>query len=437
VYTEEQNRMSQEQNVSSEPQGVGICGAGERGVYVLGRRMEESFQENGLEVRGIFDRNGRRAMESREYLAGIRSRPIESITVHQTLESMLADPAISVVLITSYTAAHRSQTEAALAAGKLVYLDKPISASLEDALAIQEAERRSGRPIIMGFTRRYEPSWRTARRLVDEGVIGEVQMILLRSIIPYARYLQRWHRFTELSGGAFNDKCSHHFDVFRWFAGGEAVRVQATGGRSGVFAPDPSAPRRCRDCHRECPFRALPSATQSELGIVHRLDKDFQTVSSDRWNQGSWLEPEDEEDVIDACVYDPESEMWDHVVSTVTFSSGVVATLFWNMFGPPSDDQETLEVVGSTGKITLERSTGTVVLTREYGAVRDVITPDRSLESSHFGADLQLVRDIAAMARIPHPPATVSDGVESLRLVEASRRSVRTGGSPISVSEVR
>jgi len=110
--------MSQETNAPPEPQGVGICGAGERGVYVLGRRMEESFRENGLEIRGIFDRNSRRASESREYLAGIRSRPVESITVHPTLESMLADPSIAVVLITSYTAAHRAQTEAALAAGK-------------------------------------------------------------------------------------------------------------------------------------------------------------------------------------------------------------------------------------------------------------------------------------------------------------------------------
>ena len=429
--------MSQEDTARPAPVGVGICGAGERGVYVLGRRMEESFSENGLEVRAIFDRNPQRARESRNYLASIRGRKVEAITVYDSLEAMLADSGITTVLVTSYTAAHRAQTEAALAAGKLVYLDKPISTTLEDATAILEAERRSGKPIIMGFTRRYEPSWRTAKDLVEQGAIGDVQMLLLRSVIPYARYLQRWHRLTELSGGAFNDKCSHHFDVFRWFAQGEPVRVQATGGRSGVFAPDPDAPKRCRDCDRDCPFRALPSGTQSEIGVVHRLDKDFQTVSSDRWNQQSWLDPENQEDVIDACVYDPENDMWDHMVSTVTFSSGVVATLFWNMFGPPTDDQETLEVIGASGKITLERSTGTVVLTNEYGAKREVFTPNDSLGSSHFGADLQLVRDIAAMAHTPHPPASVADGVESLRLIEMSRRSAQDGGRPISLQEVR
>lgn len=416
--------------------GVGVCGAGERGVYVLGRRIEESAGEVGLEIRGIFDRNLHRAKESREYLAGVRGRDSSEITVHETLEQMLADPKIEIVLVTSYTAAHREQTESALHAGKLVYLDKPISATFDDAMAISRAERESGRSIIMGFTRRYEPAWRTAFELVESGAIGELQMILLRSVIPYARYLQRWHRFTELSGGAFNDKCSHHFDVFRWFTGSDAVAVQATGGRSSVFAADPTAPKRCRDCDRECPFRALPSDTVQEIGLVHRLDKDFQTVSGARWEQESWKHPGSEEDVIDACVFDPENEMWDHMVSTVTFDSGVKATLFWSIFGTPADDQETLELVGSSGKVFLERSTGTVTLTNQYGANREVFEPDRSLESSHFGADLQLVRDIAAMVDHPHPPASVQDGVESLRLVEASRRSARSGGNTIKVSEV-
>ncbi|HKK49329.1 MAG TPA: Gfo/Idh/MocA family oxidoreductase [Alkalispirochaeta sp.] len=421
---------------SVTPRGVGICGAGERGVYVLGRRMEESVGEVGLEVRGIYDRNPHRAEESREYLAGIRERDTTEITVHTTLGEMLADPSIEIVLVTSYTAAHREQTQAALGAGKLVYLDKPISATFDDAMAISRAERESGSSIIMGFTRRYEPAWRTAFDLVESGAIGDLQMILLRSIIPYARYLQRWHRFTELSGGAFNDKCSHHFDVFRWFVGSEPVAVQATGGRSSVFAPDPTAPKRCRDCDRDCPFRALPSDTVQEIGLVHRLDKDFQTVSGDRWEQESWNRPDSEEDVIDACVFDPENEMWDHMVSTVTFDSGVKATLFWSIFGTPADDQETLELVGSSGKVFLERSTGTVTLVNQYGANREVIEPDRTLESSHFGADLQLVRDIAAMADHPHPPATVHDGVESLRLVEATRRSALSGGSTVQISEV-
>lgn len=422
--------------MNSTPLGVGIVGAGERGTYVLGRRIEETTAENGLQIVGVFDRNTERAHESARYLESIASRSAGAIAVHGSLDSLLDDPQIGIVLITSYTAEHRRQSIAALERGKRVYLDKPISATLEDALAIRDAERRSGSPMIMGFTRRYEPAWRVARDRLHSGEIGAPQMILLRSFIPYARYLQRWHRFEELSGGAFNDKCSHHMDVLRWFTNSEVTSVTTIGGRSGVFAPDPSAPRYCRECDRDCPFRALPSRTRNGIGIVHRLDKDFQTVSETRWSQGSWVHPAAESDVIDACVFSPESTMWDHAVSTLTFASGVVATLVWNIYGPPTDDQETLEIVGASGRILLERGTGRVEVISGYGARREVIEPGRALESSHFGADLQLVRDIAAMARGEAPPAAVSDGVEALRMIEASRRSAAAGGAPIAMEEI-
>ena len=416
--------------------GIGIIGAGERGVYVIGTRIEESFADNGLYVHGIFDVNAARAAEGRDYLAGIRGRKPESIVLFRDLDSLLADDAITTVVITSYTSAHRDQALAALEAGKNVYLDKPIAATVQDALDIRRAERESGMPMMMGFTRRYEPAWRTARQQVESGAIGPVQMILLRSIIPYARYLQRWHRFGDLSGGALNDKCSHHFDVFRWFTSSEAVRVQATAGRSAAFAPDPDAPARCRLCDRECPYRVLPSDTVSGTGIVHRLDKDYQTVGATRWQQESWLNPASDSDIIDACVYHPDTDIWDYAVSTVTFASGAVATLFWNIFGPPADDQETLEIIGTSGRIVLERASGQVRVISGYGSSNETLYPDERLAGSHFGADAQLIRDISGLGGVGEPPASVSDGVEALRLVEATRRSASEGGRPVRMEEI-
>ncbi len=443
--------------------GVGVVGAGERGVYVLGSRIEEMNEETGMYVRGIYDRNGARAREAHDYLCKRRSRKadgsratgatettsetaagdvdahedqIPEIVVYESLDDLLNDEKIEIVLITSYTSAHREQALRAVDVGKRVYLDKPIAANLDDALEIRRAEKSSGVPMMMGFTRRYEPAWRIAFDQVSSGAIGEVQMILLRSIIPYARYLQRWHRFEDLSGGALNDKCSHHFDVFRWFTGSEPVRVQATAGRSATFTPDPTAPSRCRYCDRVCPFRVLPSETVNEIGIAHRMDRDYQTVDQQRWKQPSWTDPEDDLDVIDACVFRPETTIWDYAVSTVTFESGAVATLFWNIFGPPADDQETLEVVGTSGRLVLERAGGNVRVISQYGAREEVLSAESELDSSHFGADLQLIRDIAELGSGGHPPARISDGVEALRLVEATRISANTGGRAVSMSEI-
>ena len=68
---------------------------------------------------------------------------------------------------------------------KKVYLDKPISVTLDDAHAITEAETKMGNRLLMGFTRRYE-AWIKMKELLDGGAVGSLQMILLRSIIPYS-----------------------------------------------------------------------------------------------------------------------------------------------------------------------------------------------------------------------------------------------------------
>jgi predicted dehydrogenase len=61
-----------------------------------------------------------------------------------------------------------------------------MATSEDDARAMLDAEAASGRSIIMGFTRRYEHSWRTLVGLLRDGRIGTLQTVLLRSVIPYA-----------------------------------------------------------------------------------------------------------------------------------------------------------------------------------------------------------------------------------------------------------
>jgi len=166
------------------------------------------------------------------------------------------------------------------------------------------------------------------------------------------------------------------------------------------------------------------------------MDKDFQTVSADRWSQPSWTAPATPADVIDACVYSPDSEIWDYAVSTVTFASGVVATLFWNVFGPAADDQETLELVGTSGRIVLERGSGSVRVVSQYGGREETIQATGGLDSSHFGADLQLIQDIARLPAHATPPAGVREGLEALRLVEATRRSASEDGRTVEMKEI-
>ena len=405
--------------------GVCIIGAGERGVYYIGTRMAEIAAETGFRIVNVHDTVPDRARYAADHLnAAYAARGIEhTVTVVHDLEGAIADPAVDLVLVTTHTDAHRLPVELAAGAGKRVYLDKPISVTLDDAEAILRAEAASN-PVMMGFTRRYERPWIEAVGLAHSGRIGAPQMILLRSVIPYTRYLQLWHRNQAKSGGAINDKCSHHFDVLNWIAGSRPVSVSAIGGRSGIFKPDPEAPRRCSECDRDCPYRRH-----------HTLVDRFEGVG--RVANESWLFANRIEDRNDNCVYLPGADIDDHAIVSVAYENGMTACLFFTIFGPWAQDQETLEIVGSSGRLRMERHSGTIDVVSAHGHKTETIAfadPDRA--STHFGADLELVRTMRGFMGGEAPPVGCRDGLNSLRMVHAALWSLRQGGQPVDPAQV-
>lgn len=391
--------------------GVGIIGLGDRGCFVLGARLRELREETGLEIVALCDHNPQRIADAQAFLG-----PEQRFHTFTDYHELISDPAVELVLITTHTYAHREPAIAALEAGKRVYLDKPISVEPEDAFAIRAAEEATGNSLIMGFTRRYESSWVRAAQLLREGAIGDLQMMQIRSLIPYTRYLQMWHRERRYSGGALNDKSSHHLDVFNWLAGDRCESVVAMGGRSGIFAPDPTAPPYCAVCDRDCPYRRQAGASWNKEGS--------QVLDYPSWQSAGGVL-----DRADTCVFLPGSDIEDHVAATYHYRNGVTASLFWAIFGPPAEDQETLELLGSSGRLVLTRSTGMIDLYSDYGRSHEQLDargPD--FDSSHYGADLELVRALRRFVDGAAPPVGSLAGIESLRMIGATQASLDAGG---------
>nr|5YA8_A Chain A, Scyllo-inositol dehydrogenase with L-glucose dehydrogenase activity [Paracoccus laeviglucosivorans]5YA8_B Chain B, Scyllo-inositol dehydrogenase with L-glucose dehydrogenase activity [Paracoccus laeviglucosivorans]5YA8_C Chain C, Scyllo-inositol dehydrogenase with L-glucose dehydrogenase activity [Paracoccus laeviglucosivorans]5YA8_D Chain D, Scyllo-inositol dehydrogenase with L-glucose dehydrogenase activity [Paracoccus laeviglucosivorans]5YAB_A Chain A, Scyllo-inositol dehydrogena len=84
----------------------------------------------------------------------------------------VSDPAVDVVSITTPNGLHREMAEAALAAGKHVWLEKPMALSVEDAQAMEAAARASDRRTIIGYNYTRSPAFRAAVDLIAEGAIG-------------------------------------------------------------------------------------------------------------------------------------------------------------------------------------------------------------------------------------------------------------------------
>jgi predicted dehydrogenase len=139
----------------------------------------------------------------------------------------------------------------------------------------------------------------------------------------------------------------------------------------------------------------------------------------------------------DICVWLPGADINDHGVVNIVYTGGVKAAVFWSLFGPDSDDQETIEIVGEKGKIFLNRHLGRIDVLSEYGRRHEVLDekPDR-FDYSHFGADHRLIEELDRFCKGGASPVSAREGLGSARLVEASHRSVDGGGELVPMRDV-
>lgn len=396
---------------------VGIIGCGSRGLNHIGFNIVDSREEHGLVVTAVANRSlpstnyAAEALENRYREQGM-DQPVKRC---ESFMEIIDDPEVDFIIITSHTDAHLEHTLPAIASGKKVYLEKPIAVNLEEGQAIVDAEKQHGNPIMMGFTRRYEDSWTTTKELLDSGIVGNLQMILLRSVIPYSRYLQGWWRKREWSGGPLNDKCSHHFDVLRWMGDGNFKSVSAFGGRSGVFKQDPDAPKRCCVCDRDCAYR-----------VSDRVEESKETTGEKYMPSEENM---DDRAIQDACVYSPDSDVEDFGSVNFQLDNGITGNLFFSIFGPLAPDGETLELVGDSGRLVLTRSSGEVVAISDHGKDSEVIfAGGPNFDKSHYGSDVNLIGKMRSYCDGVDPVCDASDGFASLQMVEASRASFDDGG---------
>lgn len=92
-------------------------------------------------------------------------------------QSLVADPKVEAVVVASPQNTHRAIAEAAFAAGKPVFCEKPLGASLEDARAMTAAAEKSGQPNMIGFNYSRTPATQFARKLIADGEIGQITWI--------------------------------------------------------------------------------------------------------------------------------------------------------------------------------------------------------------------------------------------------------------------
>jgi myo-inositol 2-dehydrogenase/D-chiro-inositol 1-dehydrogenase len=194
---------------------IGLIGAGRIGKV---HAQAISTQVDSAELAAVADVDGAAAQS----LAAKWRIP----KVVQDYGAILEDPTIDAVAICSSTDTHAQIITAAAQAGKHIFCEKPIDHSLAKIDAALSAVEKAGVQLMVGFNRRFDPSFRRVKGLVEEGQIGSARILRITSRDPAPPPIE----YIKVSGGIYLDMTIHDFDMARFLMASEVTQVFAAGG---------------------------------------------------------------------------------------------------------------------------------------------------------------------------------------------------------------
>lgn len=237
---------------------VAIAGLGSRGRTAYGRIASQMPER--IQITAIADTDPEKLKKGREEFGVPAERCFSS--AEQLLEQeQLADA----LFLCTMDRQHYPQAISALQKGYHLLLEKPISVTPEECIAIAETAKQTARSVVVCHVLRYTPFYQTLKQLLDSGSIGELVSIQASEQVGY------WHqahsfvrgnwRNSDLSSCMILQKCCHDMDIFLWLSG-KSCRYVSSYGSLRLFrkenAPEGSA-LRCLDGCRvkdSCPFDA-------------------------------------------------------------------------------------------------------------------------------------------------------------------------------------
>src|SRR6185436_19655540 len=216
---------------------VGLIGAGGRGTFDAGHLVKDP-NARLVALCDIFDDRIEQAK---------KRIPIENPKVYKDYHELLASD-VDAVIIATPVFLHPEHFEAAVKAGKHIYIEKPAGLDVEGCRRVIHAADSADRKIniTFGFQQRYGQGYLKAKALLDSGGIGKIRQAhahWIKGAVPantkstkrpatYEEKIREWHVWKDTFGDIIVETYCHGIDVLNWFLGGHATKAYGTGGRT-------------------------------------------------------------------------------------------------------------------------------------------------------------------------------------------------------------
>ncbi|RKD92290.1 Gfo/Idh/MocA family protein [Mangrovibacterium diazotrophicum] len=238
-------------NKSQTKMKLALAGTGIRGTSFWGKAIVERYPDV-TEFVALFDHNPGRLEFAKQFM-GIEC------PVFSDFEAMINQTKPDYVIVTTVDATHHLFIIKALEMGCNVITEKPMTTDEGKCQAILDAERKTGRKVIVGFNYRYGLQFTKLKELLvkqEAGRLTSVDFHWYLNTYHGASYFRRWHGERDKSGTLLLHKATHHFDLLNWWIDSDPMEVVAFGalehyGKNNAFRGE-----NCRSCPhtKECKF---------------------------------------------------------------------------------------------------------------------------------------------------------------------------------------
>ena len=180
------------------------------------------LNQDGVELAAVVEPMGDRRQ------AVIDAHGLDANQAYSDLQTALDNVETDVVLVATPPKTHLEVARIAFAAGKAVQMEKPLAASMDDAKALVAAAEESGNLLIVSQNYRYRPPMVALRKLLQDGVIGNLLHIQANCQEDMRLFYEATNFRYLMPHPHIIDMTIHHWDLLRYLTGQQVESVYAT-----------------------------------------------------------------------------------------------------------------------------------------------------------------------------------------------------------------
>lgn len=291
---------------------LALVGTGARGSSLWGVGIVKSFAEV-TEFVGLSDINPGRL----EYVKNLLKLTCPSFP---DFEQMLRETKPDYVIVTTVDSTHDEFIIKALNMGVHVITEKPMTTDEVKCKRILEAEKQSGKKVIVAFNYRHSVHAMQLKELLAKNRIGKITSVDFNwylNVHHGADYFRRWHGRMDKGGSLWVHKSTHHFDLLNWWLNSEPVEVSAYGALEHYGKNNAFRGTKCRGCEHKDKCKFYWDITQNERQV------------------GMYVNNEHHDGYIkDGCVWSNDIDIYDKMSAQILYANGVTVNYSLTTYSP-------------------------------------------------------------------------------------------------------